>query len=300
MGTALGPGSESNLRLMPFVVQMAIFLLSEEGAQEQRAAMEATLRAFVDSPVDAPTYGPDGDTAPYHLVSTLVLQSSAQFAEARLPLLRHLVAHAMRQLKRSGAPPPYDATAHAALRPWLVMFAMVDLLHTEVLRPDAEPAAAADPAVPPTVARMELLRNQPGVVLARCQKVRGATSREGAACQGDSPLSANPRACRHAHRSGSAGGRRPSGSRTRSCRWNFQTSFTMSPVRRATSSSLAFGVAAVPRCSLLHRRRATGGNGQPTQACWKASSRPRATPASFGTTLPPPPPPRPALRRDVP
>jgi len=167
---------------MPFVIQMAIFLLSEEGTREQCVAMGATLRDFVDSPVDVPAYGPDGDTAPYHLVSTLVLQSSAQFAEARLSLLRHLVAHAMRQLKRSGAPPPYDATAHAAVRPWLVMFAMVDMLHAEVLRPDAEPDATADPTVPPTVARMELLCNQPGIVLARCQKARGATPR-GGMCQ---------------------------------------------------------------------------------------------------------------------
>ena len=134
--------------------------------------MTETLNNFIASPVSRPANGADHDAAAYHIVSTLVLQSTAQFEASRLALLRHLVAAVARQRAGSAATaPPYDDAAHAALRPYLVLFAVVNLMHTDVLKTVTEPAtAAAD--LSPVVPRMELMRNRVPHVLARCQQVR--------------------------------------------------------------------------------------------------------------------------------
>ena len=167
--------SESNLKLVPFTLQLAMFLMSEGGDSSRRAAMRATLDAFVASPPERPVLGPDGDGVLYHVVSTLALQSSNEFRAARLALLRHVVAHAV----RTGTGTAGAITA--AMRPSLVVFATVNLLQAAVLhldgleRPgsgDRDMAVRGDGDAAAVTTRMDLVRYKPALVLSRCQQVR--------------------------------------------------------------------------------------------------------------------------------
>jgi hypothetical protein len=202
--------------------------LDEDGGARRRT-LTAALEAYLAAPVTAAVSG-DGDDVLFFIVASLALQSTAQFAAARAQLLGRLVAAAVRQRVRQGAGPmpPYDAQAHASLRPGLVLLAIVHLFHTLVL-PTPDAAVVGDKAkVPsPVVARMEQLRNHTGAVLGRCRQVRAHTCISAAGCPATECTGV-----------GVGGHRWRSRSKRTFCRSSRPTSFTTCVVRVGTARSI--------------------------------------------------------------
>ena len=109
-----GGGRESNIKLLPYYVQMATFLL-DSPAQPQRAAYKRTLATWA---AQEPTrHG--ADSVLYMLVLSLMLHSPAEWASHRLMFLRRLLQYAKSEggKERFSLMLPVSPTASPALRP---------------------------------------------------------------------------------------------------------------------------------------------------------------------------------------
>ena len=98
-----GGGRESNLKMLPYLIQMAAFLLDAR-ASPQRRVYQRSLAAFVSACAQeqAPASGGGGggsgagagsDSAFYMLTLSLLVHSPAEWEAARLPMLRRACAY---------------------------------------------------------------------------------------------------------------------------------------------------------------------------------------------------------------
>lgn len=92
-----GGGRESNIKLMPYIVQMATFLLDNH-TQPQRPSYRRTLAEYLSQ--DAPTRQQGADSVLYMLCLSLFLHSPAEWALHRLLFLRRILYYALLDTSR--------------------------------------------------------------------------------------------------------------------------------------------------------------------------------------------------------
>lgn len=107
-----GGGRESNIKLLPYFVQMATFLL-DSPAQPQRAMYKRILATWI---AQEPTrHGPD--SVLYMLVLSLLLHSPEEWATLRLLFLRRLLQYSRAEGRdRYSLMLPVSPTASPAIR----------------------------------------------------------------------------------------------------------------------------------------------------------------------------------------
>lgn len=191
---SLGGGRESNLKLVPFLVQMGLYYAKSNSTQSPTSLLNS-LQSYVDAPASFPS-GSEADDVCYYLTMSLHLFSKADFEKNRLKMftrvlllaLRRAGAIAKQQQKQAIAAmvtPTVTDKFNEAAQPLLVLFSVVSLLHTDILVPvpsassaTSTPTAAAAPS--PTAAasalveeRHALLRDHSSVVIRRVHDLLG-------------------------------------------------------------------------------------------------------------------------------
>ena len=112
-----GGGRESNSRLLPFMIQMACYLLDQGSSnnQQQRRSMAKSVSAYLSSspaPSDSPTRpsssslsparssaGPSAETVQFMMVSSLLSESYEDWCQHRPAFLQRGIYHAYMQHK---------------------------------------------------------------------------------------------------------------------------------------------------------------------------------------------------------
>jgi len=87
-----GGGRESNIKLVPYMIQMTSFLLDANG-EVQRRSYQRTLSAFLADAAGSNPRQAAGESVYYQLVLSLVLQSATEWQASRLNFLRSVLRH---------------------------------------------------------------------------------------------------------------------------------------------------------------------------------------------------------------
>jgi len=126
-----GGGPESNMRFIPFFLQMGMFLIDGKGSS--RKSMEKVLQTFLggsnlsDSAVPpSPSVGSSiGDGVLFMLVLSLFVQSIEEWESHKLNFLKRTIS-AARTLLPAPLPDPTEPQIFEVCRPMLVFYALID------------------------------------------------------------------------------------------------------------------------------------------------------------------------------
>jgi len=135
-----GGARESNIKFIPFLVQMGLFLLGEKGGYHRRAAEEALSAFLRKRPLDLPVVSPQGDGPHFFLVLALFLLAPAEWAALRPLLLDRLLIATKRLLcsDLSSQQPTLEQ-----FRSPLIFFHLLDLL-SPIFKPAGNGSAGSD------------------------------------------------------------------------------------------------------------------------------------------------------------
>eukprot|EP01112_Ceratiomyxa_fruticulosa_P005979 TRINITY_DN16776_c0_g1_i1.p1 TRINITY_DN16776_c0_g1~~TRINITY_DN16776_c0_g1_i1.p1 ORF type:complete len:449 (-),score=102.01 TRINITY_DN16776_c0_g1_i1:59-1405(-) len=141
-----GGGPESNMRFIPFFLQMGMFLIDGKGSS--RKSMEKVLQTFLgvtgvsDSSSSIPPPSPSvggsiGDGVLFMLVLSLFVQSIDEWEESKLTFLKRTISFARTMLPAPLPAEPSESQIFEACRPMLIFYGLIDKIQELVKKGEA-------------------------------------------------------------------------------------------------------------------------------------------------------------------
>ncbi len=118
-----GGGRESNIKLIPFMIQQGVHLLDQKSTSTQRKFHERILAQFLLQQ-SSDSAGSPADNVLYMMTSSLLLQSLQEWRDCKKHYLKQLVRFVTTECETA------TVDLFKSLRPYMIFFCMVNKLQT--------------------------------------------------------------------------------------------------------------------------------------------------------------------------